>query len=886
MPKKQIALLVLLSFLVGLLPPMTVWANETTVIGYIPISCGDMARPYKAILQNNELFLSVEDLAQLSGYVLETTNGYQFMKAGDQDSITSVDITSKGEAIAMGHTYQLTVLEQDGTTFLPLEKMLYLLHAKYYNFEKYLRIEPLGKTILDFIGSESYSTLQQNQVNQTDLLLGESEGKENFFTAIAAVFNDFDPMMFVLWWPGEGFVPALNKQYEEAMLQLAVDDQKFLDEYGKGVVKAALEKSSFAQAKSAWDSAKTVISFPETLNDYSENLDGMIKAIAEDSPDMKKFVEMHSNYDSSFLDVPQLKAWSREMEGMSLGLTAVDSIMAVMEVASRSKQWGDDYLAQIGVLTDFDDTGYNKFVAGKIREVANKLIQEHQDTVNASANEAAKRGVSFLLSNLFDVSPFGKCMAVFSTGIAIVKMDNDGRNYLDLKDLSYMVDCLVKIENLSMHETARCAAKWWGSKVDQQLTQDDLSHLRNSLMLFARTNIRNKTFVYYLNERSHSDKNWVKSRQAQAIQKEFLESYTALCEIMATEQYDEILLLDDSFDQMYDEKYSRVREPVNLALFCEGEIPIEQVILPQIQAASLFSWEWFWDSVYVDNNDTIMVNYYGIGWPYVRVSYEGVNSIQDVKALAKQYYTEAVAEKLISQKSWKEQNGKLYVEVPDGLGGIGADRYEVQITKDSDTQYTLTIYEILDGYGVEAVYRNVHYQYVDGKWVFDQVLHQWDPVPISIVDKENSSLHQYQYEYSVILEDVYQQYPPPLDGRWRELDYGLYDMNGDGIKELIVQTGTCEGDAQWCVYSIVDGTCELIGSFDGWHSVLYVGEHGEIYNLQGGSGFESITQITMENGILVEKVVSERQLDADSTWSSPGDILQTTAIIDKHLLAE
>lgn len=434
-----------------------------------------------------------------------------------------------------------------------------------------------------------------------------------------------------------------------------------------------------------------------------------------------------------------------------------------------------------------------------------------------------------------------------------------------------------------MHETARCAAKWWGSKIDQQLTQDDLNRLRNSLMLFARANIRNKSFVYYLNEQSRSDKNWAKSQQAQNMQLEFLASYAALCEIMTTEQYDEVLLLDDSFDHMYDEKYSRVREPVNLALFCEGEIPIEQVIISQIKAASVFSWEWFWDSVHVDNNDVITVSSYGYKWPYIRIAYDGVNSVNDVKSLAKQYYTEAVVEKLISQKSWKEQNGKLYVEIPEGLGGPGADRYEVQITKDSDTQYTLIIYEILDGYGVLEVYRNVHYQYVDGKWVFDQVLHQWEPVPISIVDKENTSL--YQYEYTAVLEDIYQQYPS-LDDYWRELNYGLYDMNGDGIKELIVQTGTCESDMQWRVYSIADGTCKLIGSFDGWHSVLYVGDHGEIYNLQRGSGFESVTKIIMENGMLVGNVVSEGQVNAESNLSISGDILKTAAIIDDSLLGE
>ena len=62
------------------------------------------------------------------------------------------------------------------------------------------------------------------------------------------------------------------------------------------------------------------------------------------------------------------------------------------------------------------------------------------------------------------------------------------------------------------------------------------------------------------------------------------------------------------------------------------------------------------------------------------------------------------------------------------------------------------------------------------------------------------------------------------------------------------------GNGQWHVYSIFDGICKLVGSFEEWHSILYLGDSGELYNLQGSSGWETITQIIMEDGLWLRKL--------------------------------
>ncbi len=50
--------------------------------------------------------------------------------------------------------------------------------------------------------------------------------------------------------------------------------------------------------------------------------------------------------------------------------------------------------------------------------------------------------------------------------------------------------------------------------------------------------------------------------------------------------------------------------------------------------------------------------------------------------------------------------------------------------------------------------------------------------------------------------------------------YFLFDIDGNGIPELIYRTGSCEADYMYYVYTYNDGTC-FVGSFSGSHVAFY-----------------------------------------------------------------
>ena len=76
-----------------------------------------------------------------------------------------------------------------------------------------------------------------------------------------------------------------------------------------------------------------------------------------------------------------------------------------------------------------------------------------------------------------------------------------------------------------------------------------------------------------------------------------------------------------------------------------------------------------------------------------------------------------------------------------------------------------------------------------------------------------------------IQEDVYKAYANELN--WLNKtssveEYCVYDMNKDGIKELIVKTGTCEADYVYRFYSCEYGKIITLGTFSGGSAGLYI----------------------------------------------------------------
>ena len=157
--------------------------------------------------------------------------------------------------------------------------------------------------------------------------------------------------------------------------------------------------------------------------------------------------------------------------------------------------------------------------------------------------------------------------------------------------------------------------------------------------------------------------------------------------------------------------------------------PTEEEICKAAEEAMEFAWGWFWenDTDHIDENDVCMEEYDGAAeWPYYRVDYGDIKTVEDVLELTRHYYTENIAKKMISYKEWHEKDNALYVSADEGLGGVFSDYCEIVVQQVSETEYTLTVTKhfVDEDYedSVEEDSHEVRYKYVDGYWVFDDLI--------------------------------------------------------------------------------------------------------------------------------------------------------------------
>lgn len=147
------------------------------------------------------------------------------------------------------------------------------------------------------------------------------------------------------------------------------------------------------------------------------------------------------------------------------------------------------------------------------------------------------------------------------------------------------------------------------------------------------------------------------------------------------------------------------------------------------------------------------------------------------------------------------------------------------------------------------------------------------------------SAETYTNVYGAILD---QGYADSTAGTLPFYLYSVYDIDKDGVKELLILAGTCEADYMYQVYTIENGTGKFLGEIPGGHSGLCADEEGGtqpyIIRLQAHMGYEVISHISIRDGALVSETVSEREVPADGEYYSNNYPLETADPADRSLL--
>ena len=141
----------------------------------------------------------------------------------------------------------------------------------------------------------------------------------------------------------------------------------------------------------------------------------------------------------------------------------------------------------------------------------------------------------------------------------------------------------------------------------------------------------------------------------------------------------------------------------------------------------------------------------------------------------------------------------------------------------------------------------------------------------------------YDYsDYRSVLQDMEYKYEETMGGDY--LEYGLCDLDGDGVYELIVKEGTCEADFVWRVYTIGETGAKDVGSFGGSHSVLYTDSEPGLLCAYGQMGHEEIVRVSYDGQYISVQTLISQDLAPNEEYTRPGERLTTQLIGDPSLI--
>ena len=122
------------------------------------------------------------------------------------------------------------------------------------------------------------------------------------------------------------------------------------------------------------------------------------------------------------------------------------------------------------------------------------------------------------------------------------------------------------------------------------------------------------------------------------------------------------------------------------------------------------------------------------------------------------------------------------------------------------------------------------------------------------VDDVDVNNLDYREMYSSFVVEMESEYPG-------NCTYSLYDINGDGRKDLLLSYGTCNADYQNIIYTIDEnGAISSTSPFYGVYS-FYVAEDGNgLYEVYGYMGVEEVRRLTLQGNQAEEELLWSREI--------------------------
>lgn len=533
-------------------------AEEKMIYGNIKISIiGGNENSYSVKIKGDEVYLSTEDIASITGYKCEVDKNITYIKADGIEVNTAIYIEFDGKTEAMKKEYQLEVVKEEGEYYLPLEEMLYLTHATWCVEDSVLIVSQMEKNIFDF-SMENLITGEYDITDKSELFIEGNNISSAFANTLIYALRNFDSRLYV---PMLAAGSLTDEQYEKALMQLTENDNEFLGGVGEEMIKQQLEGSLFSQLSK---DAKNLQFMTESIDNIF-NIDEAIEIVDKSSNIAKKIT------DTPDLSGKEIKQISKLLSGVGTVSEWADILCNINEMAHWSEKMGQEFLRELQALRKIDETKnyYAKSLVKSIKRASQNLINRTQPELK---NWEVTKDMQVVLVNKLiekgvDLTPLGQMIGGMQLADRTLSIfSEDYTNFMQVHELSYTTKFLVDLEVLSSMEM------WpYYYKVNsQKFTAKDLEDFRTYLSMMLKLNIRTQFLVYKINELKYANTDWKNTNEAKEIQKRIAQSYALSCQLKSTENMDKRLLLGE-FKDMFSNKegLTRVNIPVSIVKISE-----------------------------------------------------------------------------------------------------------------------------------------------------------------------------------------------------------------------------------------------------------------------------------------------------------------------------
>ena len=579
--KKIISFTLCLCLLLGIFPS-SVFAEDVVQQKYIKITTGDGTKAYPCLWDSKEIFCSPDVLAEITDFVVYTNddNSYNIdfcrYYGGEDDtafnegflkvSVIANEEENSADIEVMNHSYTVNCYIQNDMLYLPLDKLLYLLHADWEIENDTLYIIPLAYTLLDFWAVRRndlarIESVQEDTLIETGWIKDDSLFWQSVYSSLSGVFSDFDGKIFLPTWTEEGWFDQVVTQeyYKDAILQLAKDDIEYVSEDIQKEAIKSFVNSTFAINSGPISQMKNILSIGSNISEVIDSTDDaveILEMIQERFPKFKVSEKLKNiadkidagEIDTSFLNIPELDSKVKELSAIGDTMSVLQCVWDAYDFADTVSDLDERYLEQIKVLQDYEYTsGINDNIIDYVKSSARILIESHDDATKVGIETAIQNVLALFLSETFQASPQGKVFSILGAvgnccGVINVDFQDTYDTYAELSLVTFSIKVEQLVQEL-LHSNPLAYPK-------SELTSEDIKEVRNQLMLYLKFNLRNKSNLYDLNIKENKNPDWSSTDEAKALHDEILLSYTMLVELINTKDYDTDLILSENLEEL------------------------------------------------------------------------------------------------------------------------------------------------------------------------------------------------------------------------------------------------------------------------------------------------------------------------------------------------